>query len=208
MLLLLPLLFASAIGTIQGLASLPQPDSEKPLVFSLAPELDSQAVRDAWIQLQRDALATAERKTKTEPEAALPPLGVIGVVEPVFVEDIPVAIPARIDTGAAMCSLDVGNLKHFERDGKPWVSFTVKPRNTGKSHTFERRVLRTANIKQHGRDSVSRPIVNITVRIGEMTVRREFSLADRNKFTYQVLLGRNLLQGLALIDASATNTLQ
>lgn len=206
-LMLLSLFFVYVMGVAGDAVVVREPVSkDKPLVFSLIPELDSQAVRDAWVRLERETVAKAEKKA--EPETTLPPLGVIGVVEPVFIEDIPASLPARVDTGASLSSIDVDDLKHFERDGKPWVSFVIKPRETGKAHPFERRVLRSVNVKQHGREASTRPLVNMTIRLGDMTVRREFTLADRHNFTYQVLLGRNLLQGLALIDVSSSNTLQ
>lgn len=136
------------------------------------------------------------------------PLGIIGEVEPVFIEDIPQAFEARIDTGAAGCSLDVRDMKLFERDGKPWVSFTFTHRGTGEEHAFERRVVRTAQIKSASGDGdKGRPVVEMKVRMGSMTVVREFNLADRADLDYQVLIGRNLLTGLAVVDVGRSNTL-
>lgn len=205
------LVFYAAMGAVVDFSASARPVSaDKPAVFSLIPELDTQAVRDAWIRLERETLAAtlSDAAKKNEPESALPPLGVIGAVEPVLLENIPVALPARVDTGASLSSIGVDGLKHFERDGKPWVSFVIKPRGTGQEHSFERRVIRSIKVKQHGREAISRPLVNMTIRLGDMTIRREFTLADRHNFTYQILLGRNLLQGLALIDVSTSNTLQ
>ena len=36
---------------------------------------------------------------------------------------------------------------------------------------------------------------------------REFSLADRSNFSYQVLLGKNVIAGNAAIDVTRRNTL-
>lgn len=136
------------------------------------------------------------------------PLGIIGEVEPVFIEEIPQPFSARIDTGAAGCSLDVKEMKLFERDGKPWVSFSLIRRETGETHAFERRVVRTAQIKSaSGENEPGRPVVEMKVRIGGMTLMREFNLADRADLEYQVLIGRNLLAGLAVVDVGRSNTL-
>lgn len=136
------------------------------------------------------------------------PLGIIGEVEPVFVEDIPQPFTARIDTGASLCSLDADEVKFFERDGKPWVSFCLVHRETGERHTFERKVKRQAAIKQiGGEDAQKRPLVEMTVRIGEMTLQRDFTLSDRGNFKFQVLIGRNLLNGVAAVDVSRSSSL-
>lgn len=135
------------------------------------------------------------------------PMGIIGGVEPVYIEDIPAAFPARIDTGADFCSLDAAKLKYFERDGKPFVAFEIEHRD-GKCYTFERQVKRRVTIKRHGMGNQVRPLVEMKVRFGRQTFRREFTLADREKFEYQVLIGRNLLNGLVAVDVSRSNTLK
>ena len=37
---------------------------------------------------------------------------------------------------------------------------------------------------------------------------REFSLADRSNFKYQVLLGKNVIAGNAAVDVTRENTLE
>ncbi len=136
------------------------------------------------------------------------PLGIIGEEEPVYIENIPVPMPARVDTGAALCSIDVSHLKFFERDGKSWVSFAIKPRANGKEYQFERRVKRNVKIKRHGmEDPPPRPLVELKIKMGRITLMRDFTLIDRQQFDYQVLIGRNLLKGLAAVDVSRVNTL-
>ncbi len=136
------------------------------------------------------------------------PLGIIGEEEPVYIENIPVSMPARVDTGAALCSIDVSHLKYFERDGKSWVSFSIKPRANGKEYQFERRVKRNVKIKRHGmEDPPPRPLVELKIKMGRLTLMRDFTLIDRQQFEYQVLIGRNLLKGLAAVDVSRVNTL-
>ena len=47
----------------------------------------------------------------------------------------------------------------------------------------------------------------LTFRIGHLTLEREFTLADRSRFEYPVLLGRNVINGLAAVDPSRRNVL-
>ena len=46
------------------------------------------------------------------------------------------------------------------------------------------------------------------VKIGNELINADFTLADREKFTYQILIGRNILNGRFLIDPSLENTLR
>ena len=135
------------------------------------------------------------------------PLGIIGEFEPVYIEDIPQSLSARIDTGAAQCSLDAGEIKFFERDGKGWVSFSLTHRDTGEAHQFERRIKRTSQIRNADGTLERRPLVEMKIRIGPETLIRDFTLADRGGLEYQVLIGRNLLSGMAVVDVSRSNTL-
>lgn len=134
-------------------------------------------------------------------------LGVIGSVEPVYVFPMTAAFAARIDTGAEISSIDAQQIKRFERDGEKWVSFVLKNRTTGETHTFEKKILRITSIKRIHQDE-ERLIVNMKIKFGNEIVSAPFTLADRSKFDYPVLIGRNVLNGLAVVDPAASNTLR
>lgn len=133
-------------------------------------------------------------------------LGTIGAVEPIYILPMKAPFSARIDTGAENSSLDVQSLKHFERDGKKWVSFTVVNRDNGEKHVFEKPVKKTTVITRIGKNE-KRPIVEMEVRLGKQLITAKFSLADREKFEYQALIGRNILAGRAIVDPNISNTL-
>lgn len=147
-----------------------------------------------------------------EPEEPLPcypikhSLGVIGVVEPVYILPMKSPILARIDTGAETSSIDAQNVKFFERDSEKWVSFDVINRTNGQKHHFEKKIYRRTSIKRIGGDE-TRTVVQMRIRFGDEIVTSQFTLADRSKFEYQVLIGRNILAGRAVVDAAAQNTL-
>ena len=62
-----------------------------------------------------------------------------------------VAVKMKLDTGALTSSLDARDLKHFKKDGKPWVRFNL--------------VLTDANTDKVVRRSVERPVErSVTVR--------------------------------------------
>ena len=73
-------------------------------------------------------------------------LGVIGAVEPVYVLPMKAPLAARIDTGAETSSIDVSNLKTFERDGEKWVAFDIINRQNGEKHHFEKPIIKVTEI--------------------------------------------------------------
>ena len=131
---------------------------------------------------------------------------IIGEVEPVTILAAGLTLPARIDTGATTSSLDARNIQRFERDGQKWVRFVVLDRRSGKKVKVEGRVTRIVEITRHGADDQKRPVVKLKARLGKVELLREFSLTDRSKFTYPVLIGRNILQGKFLVDVTRKNT--
>lgn len=132
-------------------------------------------------------------------------LGVIGAIEPVYILPQKIALLARIDTGAKTSSLDAKNVKLFERDGVQWVAFDVVDRKTKMAYHFEKKLRRKISIKRIEKDE-DRYVVNMDILFGKKTITEEFTLADREKFEYPVLIGRNILTGRAVVDTSISNT--
>ena len=117
-----------------------------------------------------------------------------------------VPFPARIDTGAETSSIDVGKFKTFERDGEKWVSFDLDHNGTGEKLHFEKKIKRRTSIRRINGDE-HRVVVNMDIKMGKDIINADFTLADREKFTYQVLIGRNILSGRFIVDPSTENTL-
>lgn len=135
------------------------------------------------------------------------PLGIIGEVETVRLPDFKSSFEARVDTGATTCSIDAFDIKNFERDGRKWVSFKIKSRTSGEQKSFELPIVRIVPIKRHGMPDQQRFSVMLNIKIGHLTLEREFTLTDRSSFDYQVLLGRNLLSGIAVVDVTRKNSI-
>lgn len=135
------------------------------------------------------------------------PNNVIGAVERIYLPPMKSAFLARIDTGATTSSLDADSVKQFERDGDRWVSFTIVNRETGEKHTFEKPLVKGIKIRRAG-ENERRPIVNMDVKMGGEKFKANFTVAEREKFDYQMLVGRNILSGRAIVDVSISNTLK
>ena len=159
--------------------------------------------------------STSQQQTVVQP-ASIPqtpqisvkhPLGIIGAVEPIYILPMKSSFQARIDTGAKVSSLDVDEYHFFERDGIKWISFSIQNTRTGEKYTFEKK-LKDFIIVRRIKENERRPIVTLNVKFGGKTIKADFTLAQREKFDYQVLIGRNILTGRAVVDTSLSNTLR
>jgi hypothetical protein len=135
-----------------------------------------------------------------------PQLPIVGGVETVYVPPFEMSFQARMDTGAETSSIDAHNIKPFERDGEKWVSFDLTNRKNGQHHRFEKPIVRKTNIVRTIQGE-KRYVVHFDIKIGEEIIDTEFTLNDRSKFEYQVLIGRNIINGRFIIDPSIENTL-
>ena len=135
------------------------------------------------------------------------PLGVIGGVENVYIKNMLTPFLARIDTGATTSSIGVENIKEFERDGKAWVSFTLENKETKEIRFFEKKIFRRVSIKRQEGENERRFVVKMEIRIGNQLLEKDFTLGNREDFDYQILIGRNVLNGLAVVDVALEKTL-
>lgn len=133
-------------------------------------------------------------------------LGVIGEIEPVYFLPMKKPFLARIDTGAENSSLDAHNIRVFEREGEKWVSFDLVNQRTEEKSHFEKKIYRQTTIKRQ-LEAEDRIVVLMTIRMGKEKITAQFSLADRSKFDYQALIGRNILKGRAIVDPALSKTL-
>lgn len=136
--------------------------------------------------------------------AALPDhkLKLIGQIEYVDIYPTGLRQKARIDTGAETTSIDARDITAFERDGKSWVQFSVVDRVSGEAVNFKLPIERTVLIKRHGADHTRRYVVSMRLALGDLRDNVEVTLADRSQFDYPVLIGRNFMQGQAVVDVS------
>ena len=131
---------------------------------------------------------------------------IVGRRENVWLEDVQLSLPARIDTGAETASLDARNIELFERDGSRWVRFEILQPDTGKPIALEKKLERRARIVQAASDEAERrPVIRLGVVIGDVRQYAEFTLSDRSHLDYQILIGRNVLNDVMVVDVSETN---
>lgn len=143
-----------------------------------------------------------EQSAVIKAESQLP---VYGYVENVLLGPGDLHLKAKLDSGAKTSSLNTSDLVEFERDGEQWVKFKlIDPSAEEEEVEFERKIERHVRIKQHCNGIERRPVIMMEVQLGTIHVEREFTLSERSESIYQASLGRNILNGLVLIDTSRT----
>lgn len=126
---------------------------------------------------------------------------IVGSRERVLLTDLGITHEARIDTGATTSSLDARDTETFERDGEQWVRFKVVDPNSDELLEFERKSVRRVLITQaNTEDPERRPVIEMRVTIGDITQVAEFTLSNRSHLEFPVLIGRNVLRDLMLVD--------
>lgn len=144
----------------------------------------------------------------SSPATAAKDKDLFGWVEWVIVGAHEIELKAKLDTGAETSSLDATGIRRLRRrsSGERLVEFEVTDPGSGNTITLKKELVREVRIKQHDGSFQTRPVVDITVCLGDHLQEVEVSLIDRSEFLYPLLLGRSALAGIAMVDPDLTLT--
>jgi hypothetical protein len=134
------------------------------------------------------------------------PKMILGWLESIRLQQTGMRIKTKLDPGAKTSSLQATNIERFKKNSQEWVrfDFTGVDLDTDKeeTHRLEGPLVREVVIKRHGAPNVTRHVVALEFCLFHQIYRAEFSLTDRDKFNYAILLGRSFLAKVALVDSS------
>lgn len=152
------------------------------------------------------ALADTTSQVCEAPAPPIPEVGtdklLVGSVERIRITPPGIEVRARIDTGANSSSLSATDLVYFERDGDDWVRFNLII-SEQESYPVEREVRRFVRVfQQSDAQGARRPVVRLRVELGNIRGLYEFNLSDRRHLEHPIILGRNLLVDLVVVDVS------
>lgn len=183
---------AIAMQNQTGTDSILQAINEQAEKFSCPPAPRQPACEMTSASQQQEARGQADRlKGKV----------IVGEVEKFFLVEPGLVHIARIDSGAETSSLDARNITRFERDGSNWVRFDVPLPDSDDFVTLESEVSRRVRIIQANADEAERRVVvELQFMIGDHRQQAEFTLTNREHLSHVVLVGRNILRDVMLID--------
>ncbi|WP_245184798.1 ATP-dependent zinc protease family protein [Halomonas salinarum] len=132
---------------------------------------------------------------------------VFGWVEKAHIEPWGVEVKAKLDSGALTSSLDARDIERFKKDGDEWVRFRLELEDEESGEVFEKALERPVNrnLLLRGAGGTSRrPTVIMPICLGNTRYEEDFSLRDRSKMNYPVLLGRRTISHLGVLDVDKT----
>ena len=100
-------------------------------------------------------------------------------------------LKAKIDTGAAMSALHATHIEEYDLNGSKYVKFRLYQSKTYKM--IKKPVVGYKTIKNSFGKKQMRPLVNISIKIGNKVIETPITLARRSRMTYPVLIGRSAL---------------
>jgi hypothetical protein len=213
-------------------------------------EIKANAHKQNMILVQKSATPIEKVIKAPQPTSQIV---VLGEIEKITVDAIKESFDARVDTGAAISSINARDIEQFERNGKNWVRFRItrnaeeaptsdmqEPQTTATTEPtktepakveqakaddkkvgdakvsvtpeaqlqdaqawIEAPIVRYVRIRQASSNETSRrAVVKLWVTLGAIHENSEFSLADRSQMTNPVLLGREFMRDIAVVDVS------
>jgi len=125
----------------------------------------------------------------------------VGLIEDVHLDGVKIDFRAKIDTGAKTSSINARDIKVFKKDGNSWVSFSLV-NIKGKRITLKRPVYRFARIRRSGAKVDKRVVVELWMCLGHLHKQAQFTLKNRKRMNYAMLIGRRVLNNNFFVDSA------
>ncbi len=130
---------------------------------------------------------------------------IIGLRENILLTGVNLVMSAKISPQLNHSILDARNIQMFERNSEEWVRFTLYNPENNEPHVLERKLQGFQNIQGANKTQERRPTVEIRFAVGKLKQKGQFVLADRSHSDFRMLVGRNLLRDVMLVDVSGEN---
>ena len=141
---------------------------------------------------------------------------IYGYVEKATLVDQSLTLSAKLDTGAKSASLNATNITEIEVNGAPYLRFKVPTKD--KDYVFECPYIGKVKIKVRANEAspgaqasspIRRPVVMLTLQLGDKIRTVRVNLTNRKRFIYPLLLGRDAIIAFnGAVDPALTFTLR
>ena len=111
-------------------------------------------------------------------------------------------IKVKVDTGARSSTLHAVDVRHFERDGAPWVRFDVHPyqRDGVTTSHCEAPLIDERQVRSSVGQTQRRPVIETVIRSGAREWPVELTLTNRDAMGFRMLLGRQAVRHHYMVD--------
>lgn len=129
----------------------------------------------------------------------------VGATAKVNLPDLEVFnLPARVDSGAASCAVSASFIDIYEDEQGPKLAVILfDPDNqfyTGEKLIFDNFILR--NVRNSFGSKQERPMIETEIVVNKISHTVLIGFSNRSKLTYDMLIGRNLLELGFIVDVT------
>ena len=115
------------------------------------------------------------------------------------------AIKMKVDTGARTSCLHAFRLEPFDNNGEAWLRIWVHPeQESDREHVCEAKIFDQREVTDSGGHTELRYVIRSQLVLGNFTGPVELTLTNRDSMKFRMLLGRQAMRGIFLVDPDAS----
>ena len=115
------------------------------------------------------------------------------------------AIKMKVDTGARTSCLHAFRLEPFDKNGEAWLRIWIHPeQGSNREHICEAKIHDQREVTDSGGHTELRYVIRSQLVLGDFTGPVELTLTNRDSMKFRMLLGRQAMRGIFLVDPDAS----
>ena len=114
-------------------------------------------------------------------------------------------VPVRIDSGAATSAIHCSRVRLSHENGQELLHIYLDAKRGAPKRTLIVTDFKETTVRNSFGKEEKRYVIKTPIKIFGRKIRTEFSLANRQKMSYPILLGRKLLKNRFVVDVSQKN---
>lgn len=131
------------------------------------------------------------------------PIEIIGATDIVDLPELGwFMVPVRVDSGATTSSIHCSKVKLVTEDNETVLRFYLDARRGAPPQSFTVKNFKETVVRNSSGKEERRYVIKTSIKIFGRKIRTEFTLANRKKMSYPILLGRKLLKGRFIVDVA------
>ncbi|WP_221390133.1 RimK/LysX family protein [Dyadobacter sp. NIV53] len=131
------------------------------------------------------------------------PVEIIGATDIVDLPDLDwYHVPVRVDSGATTSSIHCSRVKLIKEDNHTILRFYLDAKKGAPQQSFSVQDFKETVVRNSSGKEEKRYVIKTRIKLFGRKIRTEFSLANRQKMSYPILLGRKLLKNRFIIDVA------
>lgn len=135
------------------------------------------------------------------------PLAILGWREWVALPDFGIEqIKAKIDSGARSSALHAYQIEPYYKGSQNWIMFAIHPKQKNRTISVECHapVKDRRMVSDSGGHRQRRYVIETDVMIGQVRLRTELTLTNRDTMLFRMLIGRTAINHRFVIDPSTS----